>query len=61
MFLYNVTLRVIHDFRLTRWLIIDVNSVLGLYHRVDVSKVFDLLKLQTASVFKVEVCRLVSF
>jgi hypothetical protein len=55
MCLYNVALTVITDFRLSWWLIIDVNSVLGLSHRVDVSEVSDVLKVQAASIFKVQV------
>jgi hypothetical protein len=38
--LYNVTLMVITDFRLSKWLIIDINVLL---HRVGVSEVYDLL------------------
>jgi hypothetical protein len=57
----NVALAVITDFRISWWLITDVNFILGLSHSVDVSEVSNVLKVQAASIFKVEVCRLVSF
>jgi hypothetical protein len=40
---------------------LDVDSVLTLLHRVDVSYVIDISEVHVASIFRVEVCRLVSF
>jgi hypothetical protein len=48
------------DFRLSRWLIIDVNYVLGLLHSMIVGDVPDLSEVHAASIFKVEVCRFMS-
>jgi hypothetical protein len=53
-------LKVFTDFGFSRWLIIDVDFVLGLLHRVDVSDAADVSKVHAASIFRVEVCRLMS-
>lgn len=42
------------DYRLSRWLIINVDSASGSSHRVDVSNAVDISEVNTASVFKVE-------
>jgi hypothetical protein len=55
------TASVITDYRLSRRLVINVHSVFELSHRVDVSEVADVLKVHAASIFRVEVCRLVNF
>jgi hypothetical protein len=39
----------IADFRITQWLIIDVNSVLGLLHHLVVGDVADVLEVHAAS------------
>jgi hypothetical protein len=39
----------------------DVNSVLGLLHHVVVGSVVDVSEVHSASIFRVEVCRLVSY
>jgi hypothetical protein len=44
----------ITDFRLSQRLIIDVNSVLGLLHRVDVGDITDVSKVHAASIISVE-------
>jgi hypothetical protein len=48
------------DFRLSLWLLIEVNSVLGLLHRVVVGDVVDVSEVHAGSIFIVEVCRLMS-
>jgi hypothetical protein len=42
------------DFRLSRWLT-DVNSVLGMLHRVDVGDVADVSEVHAALIFRVKV------
>jgi hypothetical protein len=49
------------DFGLSLWLIIYVNSVLALLHRVVVGDVASVSEVRAASIFRVEVCMLVSF
>jgi hypothetical protein len=46
---------VIADFRLLRWLIVDVNSVLRLLHRVVLGDVADVSDAHAVSTFRVEV------
>jgi hypothetical protein len=48
------------DFRLPRWLITDVNSVLGLLHRVLVGDVVDVSEVHAASIFRVKVSYILS-
>jgi hypothetical protein len=43
--------KLITDFMLSRWLITDVNPVLGLLHRVAVGNVADVSEVLTASIF----------
>jgi hypothetical protein len=49
------------DYMLSRSLITDVNYVLGFLHFVVVDDVADVSKVHAASIFRVEVCVLVSF
>jgi hypothetical protein len=49
------------DYGFSQWLIIDVDFILGLLHYVDVDDVGDISKIHSASIFRVQVCRLVSF
>jgi hypothetical protein len=51
---------VITDFSVSLWLIIDVNSVLGLLHLVVVDDVANISELHAASFFRVKVCWLVN-
>jgi hypothetical protein len=57
----NSTVNTITDFRLSWWLIIDVNSVLGLLHFVDVGNIAGVSEVRAASIFRVEACQLVNF
>jgi hypothetical protein len=46
------------DFRLSQWLAVDVNSVLGWLLRVDMSNVASILEVNATCIFRVEVCRM---
>jgi hypothetical protein len=50
----------IANFRLSQWLIIHADSVLGLLQHVVVGDVADVSEVHAASTFRVKVCRLVS-
>lgn len=41
--------------------VIDADPVVGLLQSVNVCDVADVSKVQTASIFRIEVCRLASF
>jgi hypothetical protein len=41
--------------------VFDVNSVVGLLHHVVVGDVTDVLEVHAAPIFRVKVCRLLSF
>jgi hypothetical protein len=42
------------DFRLSQWLIIDVNSVVGLLHFVVAGNIADILKMHAAPIFMLD-------
>jgi hypothetical protein len=50
---------ILTDFRLSRWLIIDANSVLG--RCVNVGDIANVSEVHSASIFRVEVCRVATF
>jgi hypothetical protein len=45
------------EYRLSRRLITDVNSVLGLFHLADLGDVADVSEVHAACIFRVKVCR----
>jgi hypothetical protein len=47
----KIGIEVVNDFRISWWLIIDVNSVLWLLHRVIVASVADVSEVQFFSIF----------
>lgn len=49
------------DFRLSLWLTVDINSVLGWLYRVYVSNIADISEAHAFSIFSVEECRMGKF
>jgi hypothetical protein len=49
------------DFRISWWSILDADSLLGLLHLVDMGDVAGALEVYAASIFMVEMYRMVSF
>jgi hypothetical protein len=46
------------DFRLSRWLAVDTDSVLQWLLWMDVSNVANVLEVNATCIFRVEVCRM---
>jgi hypothetical protein len=49
------------DFRLSLWLTVDINSVLGWLYRLYVSNIADISEAHAASIFSVEECKMGEF
>jgi hypothetical protein len=57
--MYTYTqMRINVDFKLSRWLNDDVDSVPGCLYRVDAGNVIEVSEVHGASIYRVKVCRL---
>lgn len=54
-------LLLVADFRLLQWFNVDVNFILGSLYDVDVDSVADISGILVACIFRVRVCKLISF
>jgi hypothetical protein len=52
---------IIIDFRLSWWLTVDSNFILGLLHCMAVGNVGDVSEIYNASIFRVKVCKVGEF
>jgi hypothetical protein len=59
--MFNSDRNIFADFRLSRWLITDVNYDLGLINGEDVGDFADISGVYATSIFKMEVCRVGTF